>query len=79
MLGHPIWSSSNLSANGSDVKVLAFGDFSPFVIREVRGLRLECSNDVFFAKNQVAVRGVSRIDSALTDVIAINYLHQAVT
>ena len=40
---------------------------------------LERSNDVYFAKNQVALRGVSRIDSALTDVTALNYLHQAVT
>ena len=44
--------------------MLAFGDFSRFVIREVRGLRLERRNDVYFAKNQVALRG-SRIDSAL--------------
>jgi hypothetical protein len=34
---------------------------------------------MFFAKNQVAVRGVSRIDSAFTDVTKLNYLHQAVT
>jgi hypothetical protein len=34
---------------------------------------------VFYAKNQVALRGVSRIDSALTDVTALNYLQQAVT
>jgi len=66
------------AAAGSEAKVLAFGDFSRFVIREVRGLRLVRRNDVYFAKNQVALRG-SRIDSALTDVTALNYLHQAVT
>jgi HK97 family phage major capsid protein len=79
LLGYPVWSSSNVAAMGSDAKVLAFGDMSRFVIREVRGLRLERSTDVFFAKNQVALRGVSRIDSALTDATSVNYLHQSVT
>jgi HK97 family phage major capsid protein len=79
LLGFPHYSSSNVAAMGSDAKVLAFGDMSRFVAREVRGFRLERSTDVYFAKNQTAVRGLTRTDSALTDVTAINYLHQAVT
>jgi HK97 family phage major capsid protein len=78
-LGRPIYASANVSAMGSDVKVLAYGDMSRFVMREVGGLRLERSTDVFFAKNQLAVRGVSRVDSTLVDATAVNYLHMNVT
>jgi HK97 family phage major capsid protein len=78
-LGRPIYSSSNVAAMGSDAKVLAYGDFGYFVAREVQGLQLETSQDVFFAKNQTAVRGYTRTDSALTDQTAVVTLHQAVT
>jgi HK97 family phage major capsid protein len=51
----------------SDTKVLFYGDLSRFVMREVGGHRLERSTDVFFARNQLAVQGVSRIDSSFVD------------
>jgi HK97 family phage major capsid protein len=63
----------------SDAKVMVFGDMSRFVAREGGGLRLERSDDFLFSKDQIALRGVSRVDSVLTDVTALNYLHQAVT
>lgn len=78
-LGNPIYTSTNVASMASDAKVLAFGDFSRYVAREVGGLRLERSTDAFFAKNQLAVRGVSRLDAALVDATAVVHLHQAVT
>jgi HK97 family phage major capsid protein len=79
LLGRPVWVSSNVAAMGSDAKVMAYGDMSYFVAREVGGLQLETSQDVFFAKNQLGVRGYTRTDSALTDTTAVVTLHQAVT
>jgi HK97 family phage major capsid protein len=78
-MGRPIWVSSNVSAMGSANTVLAYGDFSYFVAREVGGLSLEKSEDVFFAKNQTALRGYTRTDSALTDTTAVVTLRQSVT
>ncbi|MDP9336800.1 MAG: phage major capsid protein [Actinomycetota bacterium] len=78
-MGRPIWVSSNVSAMGSDAKVLAYGDMSYFVAREVGGLQLQTSQEAFFAKNQLGVRGYTRTDSALTDTTAVVTLHQAVT
>ncbi len=63
----------------SDAKVLCFGDFSRYCIREAGGLRLERSDDLYFHKDQVALRGKTRVDGVLTDATAINYLHEAVT
>src|SRR4051812_45803025 len=45
----------------------------------VEGLRLERSTDLYFDRDQIAVRWISRIDSNLTDPTAIVTLHQAVT
>lgn len=78
-MGRPIWSSSNVAAMGSDAKVLAYGDLSYFVAREVGGLQLEQSQQFLFSKNQLALRGYTRTDSALTDATAVVVLHQAVT
>jgi HK97 family phage major capsid protein len=77
-LGYPIHASSNVAAMGSSNLIAAFGDFSRFVAREVGGLRLERSADLYFNKNQLALRGISRLDSNLTDATAVNYLRQSV-
>jgi hypothetical protein len=45
----------------------------------VQGLRRERSTDIFFDKEQIAVRGISRIDSDLTDPTAVVTLHQPVS
>ena len=78
-LARPIFANSNVAAMGSDAKVLFYGDLSRFVMREVGGLQLERSQDFLFNKNQTAVRGLSRIDSAFVDATAGVILHQAVT
>jgi len=55
------------------------GDLSRFVMREVGGLKLERSQDYLFGKKQLALRGLSRIDSKFVDATAGVILHQAVT
>jgi HK97 family phage major capsid protein len=78
-LGRPIFTSSNVASMASDAKILAYGDFSYFVGRQVNGLDLQRSTDLYFDKNQVAVRAVSRVDSQLVDTTAVVTLHQAVS
>lgn len=78
-LGDPVYFDPNVASMASDAKIIAYGDFSAFYIRDVAGFRLERSDDLYFDKNQVAFRGILRTDSNLIDSNAINALHQAVT
>lgn len=78
-LGDPVYFDPNVASMASDAKVLAYGDFSAYYIRDVSGFRLERSDDLYFDKNQVAFRGLLRTDGDLIDSHAINALHQAVT
>jgi hypothetical protein len=45
----------------------------------VQGVRIERSTNLLFDKDQIAVRGISCIDSDLTDTTAVVTLHQAVS
>jgi HK97 family phage major capsid protein len=47
--------------------MIAFGDWSSYWIRDVQGLRIERSNDLAFATNQTAFRGLLRTDGNLVD------------
>lgn len=78
-LGDPVYFDPNVASMASDAKVIAYGDFSSYYIRDVGSLRLERSDDAFFAQNQVAFRGILRTDGNLIDSHAVNCLHQAVT
>jgi HK97 family phage major capsid protein len=77
-LGRPIFTSSNVASMASDARILCYGDLSYFVARQVQGLQLARSTDLYFDRAQIAVRGISRIDSDLTDSTAVVHLHQAV-
>ena len=79
LLGYGCFSSTDVSALGNDNKVAVFGDFSAFFVRAVRSLRLERSDNLWFDRNQVALRGLMRFDSGLADTAAVNVLHCAVT
>jgi HK97 family phage major capsid protein len=78
-LGDPVFFDPNVASMASDAKVIAYGDFSAYYIRDVSGFRLERSDDLLFNKNQVAFRGLLRTDGDLIDTNAINILHQAVS
>jgi HK97 family phage major capsid protein len=78
-LGDPVYFDPNVASMASDAKVIAYGDFSAYYIRDVSGFRLERSDDLYFDKNQVAFRGLLRTDGDCIDANAINVLHQAVT
>jgi HK97 family phage major capsid protein len=77
-LGSPVFFDPNVASMASDAKILAYGDFSAYYIRDVIGFRLERSDDLYFDKNQAAFRGLLRSDGDVIDTQAINILHQAV-
>lgn len=78
-LGDPIYSDTNIASIASNAKIAVYGDWSAFYIRDVSGLRLERSNDLYFNLNQVAFRGILRTDSNLIDTKALNVLRMAIT
>lgn len=77
-LGDPIYSDANIASIASNAKIAVYGDWSAFYIRDVAGLRLERSNDLYFNLNQVAFRGILRTDSNLIDTKALNVLKMSV-
>jgi HK97 family phage major capsid protein len=55
---------------------VAYGDFQAYYIRDVGGFRFERSDDVYFASDEIAFRGVLETDSDLIDTNAIKLLQQ---
>ena len=75
LLGYPVFTDPNVASLASSAKIIAFGDFSAYYIRDVRGVRLERSDHFAFGKNHVAFRGLLRTDGDLADTTgAINIM-----
>jgi HK97 family phage major capsid protein len=73
-LGFPIYSDTNIASIASNAKICVFGAWDAFYVRDVGGVRLERSNDLYFNLNQTAYRGVIRTDSNCVDGRALNVL-----
>ena len=76
LLGFPVELDASVGSIASAVKIVAFGDWSAYWMRDVLGMRLERSTDVAFATNQTAYRGLLRTDGGLVDTAgpAINVM-----
>jgi HK97 family phage major capsid protein len=71
-LGYPILSDPNLVIPAASAGVTAiFADFSMFVVRLVRDLRVEWSTEYAWDTDIVAVKAVMRIDSDILDTQAV--------
>lgn len=71
LLGRPVYTDVNFASQGSAARSVAFGDFSKYYIRDVGSVRLERSDDVYFAEDAVAFRGIIRTDGDLVDLNAV--------
>jgi HK97 family phage major capsid protein len=71
LLGFPVVIDPFVAATGTNVNSVAFGDFSAFYIRDAGPIRIERSDDAFFANDIVAWRAVMRTDSDLIDSRAV--------
>jgi len=75
ILGRPYFfnqAMSSTSATGD--KIIAYGDFSKFIIRMVNDFTLKVSNDRYFELDKVAFVGIQRTDSFLENTAAVKYM-----
>jgi len=79
LLGFPVYTDSNVAAQGSAAKSIAFGDLSAFYIRVVGNTTIERDDSVGFATDEVFFRAKLRVDSDLIDATALNVIAQVVT
>jgi HK97 family phage major capsid protein len=77
-LGDPVYFDPNVASMASNAKIVFYGDWDAYYIRDVRGFELERSDHFLFSKRQTAFRGVLRTDGDLLDTNAINCLKQSV-
>jgi len=56
-----------------------YGDFSKFIIRDVAGMAIKRSNEVYMETDQAVFVGFMRTDSRLMDTAAVKYMRQIVT
>lgn len=68
LLGYPVVSDPNVAAMGTVANCIGFGDASPYIIRDVGGIRFERSDDYAFANDLVTFRSILRTDGDLLDL-----------
>jgi HK97 family phage major capsid protein len=67
LLGRPVLNDTNVADPALSAKSVAFGDLSAYMIRDVRGVRVERSVDYAFANDLVTWRFLFRTDGDLID------------
>ena len=78
MLGFPVYIDSNVAAQGSNAKTIAFGDLSAYYIRIVGNPMIERDDSVGFATDEAFFRAKLRTDGDVIDLTAVNALVQNV-
>jgi HK97 family phage major capsid protein len=73
ILGRPVYADPNMPTftAGTAEKVVAFGDFGGYFIRDVTPLRFERSDDFMFGNDLVSFRAIYRTDGKLADTNAV--------
>lgn len=67
LLGRPVVTDTNVADPANDARSVAFGDFSKYMIRDVRGVRVERSVDFAFQNDLITYRFIMRSDGDLID------------
>lgn len=67
LLGRPVLSDPNVAAPALSAKSVVFGDLSKYIIRDVRGVRVERSADFAFQNDLITWRFILRTDGDLID------------
>ena len=80
LLGHPFFTDPNIAAQGSDAKVLFYGDWNAFYARFVGGGPvIERNDSVFFASDETAFRGKWRSAAGYADLTGVNLMKMSVS
>jgi HK97 family phage major capsid protein len=77
-LGKPVYTDSNVAAQASNAKTVAFGDMSAYYVRTVGNVVIERDDSRYFDTDQVGFRGKLRVDGDLIDTAAVNIIKQSV-
>lgn len=77
ILGYPVYSNPAMDTFGASKKVIAFGDFSAYYIRDVSPLRFERSDEFAFSTDLVSFRALFRTDGVLVDANAVKVYQTA--
>jgi HK97 family phage major capsid protein len=78
LLGYPVFTDPNVASMASNNKIVHFGDWRSYYVRESLNFTLERSDDAYFSTDTVAIRGKGRWDGEFIDLTAVNRLRQAV-
>jgi HK97 family phage major capsid protein len=79
LLGMPAYVDPHIAAMGANAKSVAFGDWSRYVLRIVRGVRVERSDEYAFQSDLVSFKAVIRLDGALVDLNAVKLFQHSAT
>lgn len=75
--GHRYYINQDMAAMATTNKSILFGDFSKYIIRQVRGLTLSRSTERYFERRSVGYFSTIRIDGRLSDTAAVKYFANA--
>jgi HK97 family phage major capsid protein len=77
-LDKPVYTDSNVAAQGSNAKTVAFGAWNAFYIRNVGNVVVESDQSRYFDTDQTGFRVKTRTDSDVIDLTAFNIIKQSV-
>lgn len=78
LFGYPVYTDPNVASMASNARIVAFGDFSAYYIRQVGNVVIERSDDYLFNVDETAFRGKWRVDGDWIDLTAANVIVQNV-
>jgi HK97 family phage major capsid protein len=77
-LSYPVYTDPNVASLASNARIVAFGDWNAYYVRQVGGVVIERSDDFAFNTDLVTFRGKTRVDGDTVDLTAANILKQSV-
>lgn len=67
LLGKPIYPNMDVADPATSAKSVLFGDLGSYIVRQVRGVRFERSDEYAFNADLVTLRAILRVDGDLVD------------
>lgn len=78
LFGVPVEINNDMdSAFSTNKRLLLFGDFSKYIVRRAGGVTIGRTDDLYWLTDQVAFKGIQRVDGNLVDTTAVRYLRTA--
>lgn len=78
LLGYPVYTDPNVASLASNAKVIAYGDWSAYYIRQVGNFMFDRDDSRYFDTDEVGFRGKWRVDGDCIDTAAINIMKRSV-